>query len=237
MRMTSSRGVEVSVPNYPKLKTLAEEADELRKTIRTLENRMGAIDLERQRGDMASMRLTERGEWEVRRAKLKAEYEAAEQAKETAKQKLGRAEHEYTEWQSNFATLLYKIKELQRELVTAYEGKEPAMVIGNAGPLRAKVEIENELLATIQNLANFSGDASVAAEARELGKQIVDSRPYVVLRTNHVELRDGTILTETDFQQRACEIGASHPSLQAARNAYPAGARVPRAKAQELNLT
>ncbi len=233
--MTSSSGIQVNVPMYPKLKTLAEEADGLRKTVRDLETRMSAIDLERQRGDMATLPFTERREWEGRRAKLKAEYESAEIAFAAGKTQLERAEHDYREWIGNFATWLYKIKGLQREFVNAPEGGQATMIMGGEAPLRAKEEIENDLLATLQNLANFSGDASVAAEARELEKQIADSKPYVTLTQNYVRLGNGEVVSEAEFQARAVEFGDS--VSKNARAEFNRGLRVPREKARELNLT
>lgn len=236
----NDKGVVVNVRLNARLRALQAEVSRLQKLERTAAERLGTIDRERQLSDEnPSMGLAQRAEWETRRTQLKAEYDATDVAQQTAQNQLKAAQLEYSEWLEHFGQWQYQIKQLQRELPNALDGDTPSFVTTNLGeaPRRSKTEIENEMIAVLGKLANFSGDDLWQREYEQLEKKIADSRPYVFLKNRYVRLGSGELVTEAEFQERAVEFGSVVVSRGATSSPYQPGVPIPREEAMRLGLT
>jgi hypothetical protein len=147
------------------------------------------------------------------RANLKREHDQLYDEQKSLAHQLEQCNAEQREWVENFAAWLFQRRALARELATAPEVGDPPNTMRTHSPgvsprVRSRAEIMEALLAVVAQLAHWSGDPKLVTEWATMKQQIEDSLPYVTLTTDYVRLGTGEIISQQEFQERACKFGA-----------------------------
>ncbi len=212
---TPKGGVTVSLPAYPRLVKLENEATALRATIRESEDRMGQIDFERTRGATP-----------VRRVELQTESDIAYHGKQIAETQLKNKTAEAEEWREFFALRIYKKDRLLTELAGA-PAESFTMRTSDLGeaPARSREVIQEELLIALRELAAFSSDVKAAEEYAQTAQAFLDEAGDIITRQGYAWSSlgpDRELVLDTDPRSRQV--------------AYGKGWRVPRDIAKKTGL-
>ncbi|MGI9068030.1 MAG: hypothetical protein ACR2HX_16710 [Pyrinomonadaceae bacterium] len=195
-------GVTVSLPPYPRLVTLENEAAALRAAIRESEDRMGQLDYEQTHGRVSA----------DQRVALKAESDRLYREKQIAATQLQNKTSESEQWREFFAFRIYRKDQLLVEMAGA-PAERFSMATRDIGqePARSREAIQEELLIVLRELAGFSGDAKAVEEYERTAQGFLDEAGVIITRRGYAwsSLDPGTreLVLHTDPRARQVAFG------------------------------
>jgi hypothetical protein len=182
------------------LQKLETEVAELRAKVRECEDALGALDFKRRRSSA------------VERAALQAEGDRLYAEQKGAEVQLANKSLELQEWRDYFGYRLFRLDELKAELLTA-PAENFSMMTSDLGrkASRPRAETQRELLATLRELAGFSGDASAVAEYERAVQEWLDEEEVIITKRGYswTSFDESTreLVLDTDVRGRVTAYG------------------------------